>query len=175
MRNPFLALVLTSLLLSGCGYTTRSALPPSVKTIHVAPFVNKIDYTTQKERTIYFPLLEVEVHKAIVDRFLFDGNLKIAEPEWANLSLKGELLGYERLPLRYKDNEQDVEEFRLHVIVNLELWDNRHNEMLWREDSFVGEATYFVSGPLAKSEIDAVKEALTDLARRVVERTIENW
>ncbi len=43
------------------------------------------------------------------------------------------------------------------------------------EPSFSGEATYFTVGAQAKSESAALEDALTDLARRVVERVIENW
>ena len=47
--------------------------------------------------------------------------------------------------------------------------------MRWTESNFVGETTYFTSGSLAKSENVAIQDALTDLARRIVERTIEDW
>ena len=79
------------LVVSGCGYTTKSILPKNIKTVYIEPFKNNVDFTTGSGRNIYLPLLEIDARNAIINRFLFDGNLKIAEPEVANLILKGEL------------------------------------------------------------------------------------
>jgi len=159
---------------AGCGYTTKSSLPPRHKTIHVEKFANKIDFTAANQRNLYFPLLEVDVKNAVIDRFLFDGNLRIADADLANLILKGDLVGYHRSPLRYTDDD-DVLEYRIQISVNLKMIEVGAEEPFWTENGFVGEAEYFVSGALAKTESVVVKEAIKDLARRIVERTIENW
>ncbi len=166
--------LLSMVLVSGCGYTTSSTLPSSIKTIHVESFKNTIDFAQEGHRNIYLPLLEVKVQNAIINRFLFDGNLKIAEAARADIILKGELISYDRTVLRYTDDE-DAQEYRIHITVSLELWNSKNQEVSWKEPGFVGEATYFVTGALAKSEESAVDEAITDLARRVVERTVEDW
>ena len=157
-----------------CGYSVRSLLPANLKTVHVEPFKNSIIFTEEQSHDIYFPLLEVEVRKAIVDRYLFDGNLKIADADKADLTLEGELKSYERQSLRISENE-DTQEYRIHVIVSLTLKDNKKGKVLWEEPGFAGETTYFVTGPNAKTETAAVNDAVKDLARRVVERTIEDW
>jgi len=162
------------ILFSSCGYTTKSTLPKSIKTIHVESFKNSIDYTEGRGRNVYLPLLEVDARNAVIDRFLFDGNLKIAEPGKADLILKGELKNYQRTALRYTEDD-DVQEYRIHVTVSFELHNTKQGTTSWTEPGFVGEATYFVTGPLASSEDSAVDEAITDLARRIVERTIEDW
>jgi hypothetical protein len=160
--------------LAGCGYSTRSALPADFRTIYVPEFKNKIAYTTESaNRHLYIPLLEVRVRDAIINRFLFDGNLRIGQPDSSDLELQGELVSYERSPIRFTEND-DVEEYRVHIVINMILKDEE-DHIVWEEANFTGEATYFVRGPLASSEDVAVEEALTDLARRVVERTIENW
>ena len=111
--------LVSGVLFSGCGYTTKSTLPKSIKTIHIDRLKNSIDFTTGTNRNVYLPLLEVDVRNAIVDRFLFDGNLKIAEPQMADLVLKGELTQYSRSALRYTDDD-DVEEYRVQITVSLE-------------------------------------------------------
>jgi len=175
MKKLFMFLFFHVCLFSlSCGYTTKSTLSSDLKTVHVEPFKNRIKYGTESSRNIYFPLLEVDIRNAVIDRFQFDGNLRIAEADLADLVLKGELIGYERGALRFTDSD-DVEEYRIHIIVSLELWITRTGEMMWSESSFVGEATYFVSGPLTTSEESAVDEAVIDIGRRIVERTIENW
>lgn len=177
MKKMFAAAVVVLIIsFAGCGYTTRSALPPQFKTVYVEPFKNSMDYTSATgDRSIYYPLLEVKVREAVIDRFLFDGNLRIAsDPKDADLILKGELVDYLRNPLRYTDND-DVQEYRVQIVTKLELLETRGNAPMWQYNRFIGQATYFLTGAQATSEESAVDEATVDLARRIVERTIENW
>jgi hypothetical protein len=164
--------------LIGCGYTTRSLISNSFKTIYITPFVNKIDitqdsYTANKYR-VTRPFLETDITKSVVDKFLFDGNLKPTKAESSDLVLKGQLLEFRRDPLRYTNNDE-VEEYRISIVVNIGLWDNRENKLIWEENSFVGDTTYFTRGNLAKSEDLAISDAIKDLARRIVERAVEQW
>lgn len=158
----------------GCGYTTGSTLPTDVKTIFVDTFVNRISFTNESRRNLYLPLLEQDVRRAISDRFLFDGNLKLDDADSADLVLTGELLNYRRVGLRFSGND-DVEEYRVYITVRLKMSRNGQEEPLWEEKAFIGEATYFVSGSRATSEESAVDESVEDLARRIVERTVEDW
>lgn len=176
MRTLILILILS--FISGCGYTTRSMIDPNVKTIYVKPFENKIDFGAQdgvysKLRT-YYPQLETNITSAVVDRFLFDGNLKIVKEEDTDVILKGELVEYRREVLRYEE-DKDIEEYRLNIVVNISLWNRKENRLLWQENNFTGETTYFISGSKAKSESAAIKDGITDLASRIVARAIENW
>ena len=190
--------LLSMVIFSGCGYTTKSTLPSSIKTIHIETFKNNIDFAAEGRRNLYLPLLEIKVRNAVINRFLFDGNLKIAEADKADLVLKGQLLSYDRSALRYTD-DGDVQEYRVHITVSLEMHNaNAQTDEVssspqsevppegslsaamgestgWTETGFVGEATYFVTGASARSEEAAVEDALTDLARRIVERTVEDW
>lgn len=162
------------MLVNGCGYTTGSLLPANYHTISIEPFKNKVGYLNEDSRALYIPLLESKVHQAVVRQFQADGHLKIAEPERADMRLTGELTGFEREELRVSD-EQNVTEYRIRITVALKLVDPVATEAGWEEPSFSGEASYYVSGPNAKSEAVALEDALTDLSRRIVERTIENW
>ncbi len=170
--------LLLSTFLLGCGYTTGSLLPPSIKTIYVKTFTNKIDITAEVSETsrykTYAPLLEVDITKEIIDRFIYDGNLRVVKKENADLMLTGELIDYNRQALRY-DTDDEVEERRLSLVVSLVLHDLRKDEIMWKEESFIGDSTYFTTGSLAKTEDTALDEAIEDLARRIVERTIEWW
>jgi len=161
--------------LTGCGYTTTSALPPRLKTICIGSFKNSIPYTDAANQSVYIPLLEVKARDAVVKRFQFDGNLDIVDsPEEADLVLKGELIEYRRNPLRYTDHD-DVEEYRIQIIMKLALVDTADEEPMWEYSRFIGESTYFLTGTQASTEDAAVAKATVDLARRIVETTIENW
>lgn len=178
LRDCFVAplgiLAMTLCFVTGCGYTTGSVISSRFQTVYVAPFKNKIDYGSEKEKNVYLPLMEVKVTNAVVDRFLFDGNLDIATEDRADIVLKGELLRYERSPLRYDDNDE-VQEYRIAITVNISLWEPGKSEPVWSEPYFMGDTTYYTSGSLVITEDAAVEKAITDLARRIVERTIEDW
>jgi hypothetical protein len=164
--------------IAGCGYTTRSQIVDKFKTIYVAPFVNKIDLAqeshTANKYTVYRPILETDITRSLINKFLFDGNLRLASEESADLVLKGELVEFRRDPLRY-NNDDDVMEYRINIVVNISLLDKKENEIIWKEDEFTGKTTYFTTGAQAESEDQAINDALGDLSRRIVERTVEQW
>lgn len=165
-------------LINGCGYSTKSLLPADQRNIYVEPFLNQINITAETSQKsayrIYRPLLEADITKVVIDRFIYDGNLKITSFEKADLVLSGQLVDYNRQPLRYLSGD-NVEEYRLNVVVNMQLKDAKNDVLIWEENNFIGDTTYFTSGSLAKSEDTAITEAVKDLARRIVERTIEGW
>ena len=171
--------LMLGVMMAGCGYTTRSMISDKYRTIYVKPIGNKIDITnesdTENKYRLYRPHMETDITNAVVKKYLFDGNLKPMNSESAHLTLKGDLIEFRRDPLRYDDNDE-VEEYRINIRVNLSLWDNRENKLVWEENSFTGDTTYFTPGHTnSKSEATAINDALADLARRIVERTVEEW
>lgn len=163
---------------AGCGYSTRPGLASHLKTVYVKPFTNKIDVTQLTTRDGRFPLyrhrMEVDVTNAVISRYQFTGLLRPASPDRADCRLEGELTQFRRDALRYDANSQ-VEEWRLNLVVNLRFVDQTTQTALWEEDGFTGDTTYFAIGSSAESESSALDRAVTDLARRVVERSVENW
>jgi outer membrane lipopolysaccharide assembly protein LptE/RlpB len=180
IKQKLLILSLAFLLLSniaGCGYTTRSMVSSQFKTIHVAQFANKISINQESAANnyrIYKPALETDITSALVNRFILDGGLKISKEEGADLTLKGSLVKFRRDALRYDKND-NVQEYRIGISVDMQLIDNKEDKVLWEETAFTGEATYFTVGPTAKSDDLAVNEALDDLVRRIVERVVDQW
>lgn len=165
-------------LISSCGYSTKSLLPADQRNIYVEPFVNKINLTTETTQSsayrVYRPRLEVDITKAVIDRFIYDGNLKVTSLGQADLILSGQLVDYNRQPLRYT-TDNDAEEYRLNIIINIQLKNAKNDTLIWEENNFIGDVTYFITGSLAKTEDAAITDGLKDLGRRVVERTIEGW
>ena len=167
------------LLISGCGYTTRPGMASYLRTVYVKPLVNTIDITQLTTDYQRFPLyrhgMESDITNEIINRFQFTGLLRPASsPDKADCLLEGELVEFRRDALRY-DASQQVEEWRLNVVVNARLLDLHTNTALWEEKRLTGDTTYFAIGPNTESEATALTRAITDLARRVVERTVENW
>ena len=174
---------LLTTVLVGCGYTTRSMLAGKFSTIYITPFLNKVDVTqesySENKYRIYRPMLETDITKKVINRYLFDGNLKPVKEAQADLVLKGELIEYRKDPLSYTSNSEDVTEYRININVNLSLWDNKENKLVWEEKNFNGNYSYFTSfatgSVVVVSEDTAVNNAVEDLARRIVERTVEQW
>ena len=179
-RSSFLFLLLPAscFLLSGCGYTTRPGLASYLRTVYVKPFTNKIDLTQLTNDYQHFPVyrpgMESDVTNAVIKRFQFTGLMRIASPDKADSRIEGELVEFRRDALRY-DASQNVEEWRLNVVVNVHFYDLHANQIMWEESRLTGDATYFATGPNAESEASALDRAVQDTARRVVERTVENW
>jgi len=178
-----IAFLSVSFVLSGCGYTTRSMISDKFRTIYIVPFVNKVDITQEtyvgNKYKIYRPMLETDITRAVTNKYLFDGNLRPTKTDAADLTLKGELVDYRKDPLRYDTNDE-VEEYRINLVVNIRLWDNKEDKLVWEENNFTGDAAYYpasstLQNVVKKSDDQAVSDALDDLARRIVERTVEEW
>ena len=148
----FSVFCLLSSLFAGCGYTTRSMISDKFKTIYITPFSNRINITQETyiadKYKIYRPGLETDITRSVKNKFLFDGNLRLTKEESADLVLKGELVDFRKDPLRY-DISDEVLEYRINLIVNINLLDKKKNEPAWVENNFTGQSTYFTTGALA--------------------------
>ena len=164
MKKTVFLLGVLFLACTGCGYTLKTTPPHNLQTIYVETFKNET----------YEPALEIDLANGIISRFLFDGTLRVSSKENADATLKGKLTQFVREPLRYTSTEE-IEEYRLVMTTDLSLWDNRTQKPIWEEKNFVGDTSFFVSGPLAKSEESARQDAIAKLARRIVDRTVEEW
>lgn len=148
-------------------------------TIYITPFQNKIDITRESDNGFnyrtYRPLIETDVTNTVMRRYLIDGNLKpVEDKDAADLLLTGELVDFRKDPLRY-DAGNNVQEYRVNVVVHIKLVDAAKGTTIWDEPSYTGYATYFVTGPSAGQESTTISNAIDDLSRRIVERTVEQW
>jgi hypothetical protein len=144
----------------------------------VETFKNSIDITkepsTKYRYNVYKPFLEVKVTNAVIDRLLYDGNLKVVDLESADLLLQGEVVNYLRQPLRYSD-AKDILEYRLNIIVNFTLKDLRSDKIVLEDKNLAADTTYFVTGKSAKTEDSALIGLVEDLARRIINRIVDRW
>ena len=168
-----------SLLASSCGYTATRILPSYYRTIYVESFQNRIPIAEDiSERTGFisnYPEIEERVTKEVINRFLFDGNLRVTnQPDKADLVLTGYLTDFYRQPIRRKDEDATVEEYRLNLTVSVTLRDKTGKTLL-EQPALIGDTTYSLVGPTAKTETTAVDELVTDFSRRAVEWVIEYW
>ena len=158
----FLSLVC---LLYSCGYTVRSGIRQDVSRVHVSLFGNET----------YEHSIEVDLARLTSREFIMDGTLSVSEPQNAEGRIAGTVTEYMLEPYAYGAEEADVEQYRLRIRAEVRLEALPGGEVLWREGVLEGETLYHAGGALAKTEDDARNEALTDLARRIVRRTVGAW
>jgi hypothetical protein len=163
--------------LSGCGYTTKTLLPPEIKTIYVNTFKNSVDIAREpsdrRSFQVYRPGIEVKVTNDVINRFIYDGSLRFVDKESADCILRGELVEYARQPLRYS-RADEVLDYRLTIVLRISLED-KNGKFLWKDVQIAGDTTFSTAGASAISEEAALNVAAGDVARRVVERTVEGW
>jgi len=179
MRSAgILFLISSAIFFGGCGYTTQSLLPSSYKSIYVDNFKNSINVAAEQSNVRmyrgYTPGMETTITKAVREKYLFDGNLKVASEENADIVLRAELIDFKRDVLRY-DAYNNIQEYRVKLIINMKLEEAKTGKVVWEEKGFAGETDYTTQGSFSKTEEAAVTSAISDLARRIVERTVEAW
>ena len=177
-RLPLFVAGAVALAAAGCGYTASRLLPAYYQTVYIEAFDNKIPITDEPSERIGYitnlPQLEERLTQGVIDRFLFDGNLRVTnKPGTADLVLSGALLDFYRQPIRRRD-DNTVEEYRLNLTASVVLRD-KEGKLLLEEPNLVADTTYFLSGSLGRTETAAVDDLITDFSRRVVEWVIEYW
>jgi len=167
-----LAAFLISLILPGCGYTTRSAMPENIKSIYVKTVVNKINVA---EIIAYKPGLEIDITNAIVRRLQRDGNLKVVKtPEEADVILESDMIHFDQEGLRFSRLETS-QELKIFIVLSVKLIDAKSEQVLWEEPNFSGDQEYFISKLRDQAQDDAASLAVERLARNVVDRIVEDW
>ncbi len=148
------------LLLSCCGYSTRSLLPPHLKTYAIKPVVNS---TLQAGLGDAFG-------DALARAFAADRSLRADAAEDANLLLDVTVTGYNREASVY-DQNQNIQAYELAITTQVEATDQV------RAESFFAEAvSQRVSyDPAAETEEAAAQRCLDKLAQEVVRRVITKW
>ena len=160
------------LLLSGCGYTQKSALPEGVKTIYVEPVRNKIELS---ELYAYVPGLEAMINNALTERFNKDGNLRVVNDRTkADVILAADLFRFEQGGVRFTTLES-VQEYRLFVVVSAKLTNAKTKEVIWEEPNFSGDADYYVSDIRSLARQEAAERAVKRLAASLVDRVVGDW
>lgn len=174
MKAPrffFVLIALLPIFITSCGYTRKMSLPRDMHTIHIDTFKNKMNVN---DVYAYEPGLEIKITNAVIRRLHADGNLKVVPREKADAVLEGDFMTIDQEGLRFTGLER-VEEYRLFLVVALRLHDGKTGELLWEENNFSGDASYFVLGPRSISRGEAAEKAVDRLARNIVDRIVEDW
>jgi len=157
--------------MTSCGYTNKMKLSHDIKSIYVETALNKIAI---EQMYSYQPGLEMDITNAVISRFQTDGNLKIAKADQADAVLSMDLMAYEQEGVRFNPLES-VSEYRLFIVLSLVLKHRVTGEIIWKELNFSGNKEYFVTNIRAQGQRAATEKAIEDIARKVVDRVVEDW
>ena len=164
LRNISVILI-SVVLISGCGYAVRSGIREDIRTINIATFENKT----------FEHGLEANLSKVLTREFILDGTLSIVDISSADVQLSGEIVEYVLEPYTYGEDESDVQQYRIRVRADVALGREDTGETIWEEKGWEGDAAYYVSGALARTEDEALELALYELAKKIVSRTVKGW
>ncbi len=157
--------------LSGCGYTQKVVLPGGIQTIYVETFKNAIPpqliYT-------YRSGLEIDLTNEVIKRFNFDGNLKVVSEDKADAKLEGAIISYDQEALRFTSIDRP-QELRLHLVVDFKLVNLKTNQVIFHESNFSGSTLFEPNDEQGLRRISAASDAVTELAKNIVNRVVEDW
>ncbi len=171
LRQVGVWLLVTAMVLSGCGYTRKTVLPRNIKTIYVETVKNKIDV---EKIYAYQPGLEMDITNAVIRRLQQEGIVKVVSKEHADAILKTDLLSFVQQGLRFT-NLQSVQEYQLFIEVRLRLVDAKTGDLIWEEPTFTGDNEYYVSSVNSIGEQKAAVDAIDRLALNIVDRIVQDW
>lgn len=161
-------LLLLGLLLDGCaGYTLGPATPAYLKHIHtiaIPTFGN----------TTLVPRIEVLVTNTVIKQFQQDGTFRIVSADAADATLKAEITGVGRAPVRsVRGNVLSTTEFNLVLSVKYTLIGRDGNVLA--PGSVAGATSFFVGTDVNTDERQALPLAAEELARHLVSQLSEGW
>jgi len=147
-------------LLACCGYSTRSLLPPHLRTFALLPVENA---TLQ-------PGLGDQFEGVLNRAFTNDRSLRAATADDADLVLTTKVTSYSRTASVY-DQNQNVQAYELSIAAQVDA----HDQV--RDESFFSEvvAQRVSYDPSAEAEDAAAARCLDLLAKEVVRRVITKW
>jgi len=145
------------LILSCCGYSTRSLMPDYIQRIHIDLFVN---------RTLKAGLDELATN-SVIEAFRSGSNLRIVDESSADLVLEGSVSRYSKSPHTYT-SDQTILEYKITIRYSVRCVDKARNEVFWEGD--VSDWALYDT-----DEEVAIGEAARKAAERLVTNILTNW
>ncbi len=150
----------------GCAnYQLGTTLPPHLKTISVATFGN-----TSEE-----PNIEASITAATLREFQRDGQLKIKDPDEADILLAGTIVKYELEAVRANRNHpKSTAEYKALLAIHIRAVERTTGKKIV-EQTVTGSKIFDASSDLVSARRNILPDLSTDLARKVVDAVISAW
>ena len=123
---PFLILLLSVSLISGCGYRLRGTqeLREDLQKVAILSFTNKT----------FESLIENDLFNALVDEFARSKNLKVVAASDADLLVNGTITAVENYSISYSPNDKTYE-YRVIMTVDVEVAEARSGKVYWQRSA----------------------------------------
>jgi hypothetical protein len=144
-----------------CGpYSFSPGGTSSFKTVAVPLF---------EDRTSEFGVKE-QLTDAVIAQFTRDNSMKIADRRLAESVVQGILLKVEERAGAF-NRDENVQEIRVYVTVNLKYEDTKKRRTVWEEQ--IVQFGAYTPGTTDRSS--AIKDAIDKIAQQVLNKTVAGW
>lgn len=152
--------------LAGCtNYRLGTTLPQHLRSIHVETFKN-----ATKE-----PQIETTITSETLREFQRDGQLKLKDPDTADILLKGVITEYRLDPVRSNSNNPKTTlEYKAVVRVNISAVERATGKKVTTQ-TVTGSKVFDVNGDLMTARRRILPEVSRELGRKVVDAVISAW
>lgn len=155
-------LVLLCMTAAGCGYYSFSGSGlKGVSSVAVPLF---------EDQTQEYGIRE-SLTKKVVDAYVQDNTMKVANEKIADSILLGTITRYLREAHTFDENE-NVKEYKVRVFVNVTLEQRKKKKIIWQEEDLEGWGIYSAA---EETEDEGKERALEKLADDIVNRTVKGW
>lgn len=152
--------------LFACRYSfTGASVPPHLKTIAISLFDDQSNYGRAT--------LREELTKKVVERFIQDNTLKIADRNTANSILEGVIISVQDNPVVVGAGER-IKRSRLTIVVKVSFYDMVKRVKVW-ERTFSNWGEYELEGNIQQNLELGINQAIEKLAEDILLATVSNW
>ena len=150
----------------GCAnYQLGTTLPPHLRTISVATFENASEE----------PNIEASLTSATLREFQRDGQLKIKDPDEADILLTGTVIKYELEAVRANRNHpKSTAEYKAILAIHIRAVERKTGKKIV-EQNVSGSKIFDASSDLVSARRNILPDVSTDLARKIVDAVISAW
>ncbi len=154
------------LLFYSCRYSfTGASVPPHLKTIAISLFDDQSGYGRAT--------LREELTKKVVERFIQDNTLKIADRNTADSILEGVIISVQDNPVIVGAGER-VKRSRLTITVRVTFYDMVKRNKVW-ERTFSNWGEYELEGNIQQNLEFGIRQAIEKLSEDILLATVSNW
>ncbi len=143
-------------------YSLKGSLPPHLKTVAIPLFDN---------RTAEFGITET-LTDAVIDEFIRDGSLKIADRSAADVLLSGTIVSVSDRAGAY-DQQEVVQDIKVYITVRVECTDQVKRRTMWNERITQFGSYDPAEGPEGRTT--AYDEAFAKISQEILNKTVSNW
>jgi hypothetical protein len=151
------------LFVSACAYySLKGSLPPHLNTIAIPLFEN---------RTAEFGISET-LTDAVIDEFIRDGSLQIADRGSADVLLTGAIVSVSDRAGAF-DQDETVQDIKVYISVQIECLDQVKRQQMWQERITQFGSYDPAQGPTGRT--DAYDQAFERISQEILNKTVSNW